>query len=78
MSIAPLGPGQAALVDARRAGGGPRADRGAAGLQGHGLREPAVIRQRAQHRVGDADEVAVGPTGDPARAAGADQVISCR
>ena len=51
-----------------------RADRGAAGEQGDGLGRAAVAGQRAEHRVGDADQVAVGAVGQAAGASGADQV----
>ena len=52
-------------------------DGGAAGEQGHGLGGPAVVGQRGQSQVGEAgqDDVAVGAACDPARAAGADQVV---
>ena len=50
---------------------------GLPGEQGHGLGRPAVVAERGQAQVGEAgqDDVAVDAAGDPARAAGADQVV---
>ena len=53
----------------------PGVDGGAAGQEGDGLGGPAVESQRAEARVGDADQVAVGAVGQAAGAARADQVV---
>ena len=45
---------------------------------GHRLRRPAVVAQGAQPGVGHADQVAVDPVDQTARAAGADQVVGAR
>ena len=60
--------------------GDARADGGAAGEQGDGLRRPAVVAQRGQAQVGEAgqDDVAVDPIDQTPRAAGADQVVAAR
>ena len=50
-------------------------DGGAAGQEGDGLGRPAVISQRAEPGVGDADLVAVDAVGQAAGTAGADQVV---
>ena len=68
----------AALVGGRGAGRGAGVDRRAAGQQGDRLGRAAIVAQGPQPRVGHADEVAVDPIDQPARAAGADQVVRAR
>ena len=58
------------------AGAGAGVDGRAAGQQGHGLGRPAVVAQRGEQRVGRADDVAGDVVAEPARAAGADQVVA--
>ena len=72
--------GLAALVGGDAGDGDARADGRAAGEQGHGLGRPAVVAQRGQAQAGEAgqDDVAVDPVDQPARAAGADQVVAAR
>ena len=67
----------ATLVGRDAADGRAGADGRAAGKQCDGLGRPAVIAQRGQAQVGEAgqDDIAAESAGDPARAAGADQVI---
>src|SRR5262249_55195866 len=69
--------GEAALVGGAAGNEGVAAgvDGQAAGQQGHGLRRTAVVAQGGEQRVGDADDVAVDPVDQAARAARADQVV---
>ena len=70
-----LSSGEAALVGGDAGDRGRRrADGRAVGLERDGLGRPAVVAERGQAGVGDVEQVVVG-RGQPARAAGADQVV---
>ncbi len=71
---------EATLIGGDAADGDAVADGRAAGEQGHGLGRSAVVAQRSQSQAAQAgqDDVAVLPVGEPARAAGADQVMAPR
>ena len=66
---------EAALVGGDAGDGGAGVAGRAAGEQRHGLGRPAVVAQRGQAGVGDVEQVVAG-RGQPARAAGADQVVA--
>ena len=68
---------EAALVSGDTAGGRALADGSAGRQERHGLGRPTVVAERGQAQVGEAgqDDVAVTAARDPARAAGADQVV---
>ena len=68
----------AALVGGGAPAGGAGVDRRAAGQQGDRFGRTAIVAQGPQPRVAHADEVAVDPVDQPARAAGADQVKRAR